>query len=234
MNRLQLLQANEPAFLDLVRVGITNFIYYTSCLNIYFVIKFLLTFFSGSSFCRMNDICDNLREIFRGRKRTDFKLMFNKKIILAHRIILETRSPVFGAMLSHNTKENQSGEVFIPDIDAISMGELLKYMYSGDLDNLTTDNVFSLYAAAHKYDVKDVMQICSEFIIRNFSVQWICDVIEFAELYQDEVISRYSMDFFKENAKEIIETENWKSLTSENNRIAIKLLNTVVKNLLQK
>lgn len=154
------------------------------------------------------------------------------KNIGAHRMILEARSSVFAAMFNHDTKENKTGEVSIIDVDKSTMETILIHMYTGDIDNPTTENVLHLYAAAEKYDIKDIKEICSEFIIRNLSVEWVCDVIKFAELYQEEEIGRSAREFFKENARKVLKTEKWKTFAKENHAISVELLGSVLEAML--
>lgn len=150
------------------------------------------------------------------------------KSIAAHRMILEARSSVFAAMFNQGTTENKTGEVSIIDVDLNTMYYILMYMYTGDIGNPTTENVLSLYTAAEKYDIKDIKDICSDFIISNLSVDWVCDVIKFAELYQDAEIGRHAREYFKENARKVLNTEKWKNFAKENHAISVELLGYVV------
>jgi speckle-type POZ protein len=70
----------------------------------------------------------------------------------AHKAILSMRSPVFAAMFLHPTKEMQTGEVEVDDIDPNVFQEVLRYMYTG-LTRLTAMDVTApaLLVAADKY-----------------------------------------------------------------------------------
>lgn len=173
-----------------------------------------------------------MRDTYVKAKRTDITLKVDGKNLDAHRMILEARSSVFTAMFNYDTKENKTGEVSITDVDKSTMEAILIHMYTGDIDNPTTENVLPLYAAAEKYDIKDIKEICSEFIIRNLSVDWVCDVIEFAELYQEEEIGRRAREYFKENARKVLKTENWKTFAKENHAVSVELLGYVVEAML--
>lgn len=73
--------------------------------------------FPGSLFSRYQEISDNLAEIYRKAKRTDCTMKVDGHNIRVHRMILETRSSIFAAMFNHDTKENQTGEIPIDDIE---------------------------------------------------------------------------------------------------------------------
>lgn len=180
---------------------------------------------------------DNLKEIYVKAKRPDILLKLDEGNIYAHRLILETRSPVFAAMFSHDTKENQTGEICIDDINQKVMEFILIYMYSGQsrfFENLTTENAIAVYDAAEKYDIKDVKETCLTFIAQNLTVECVLDVIQFTELYQIEELGDCARKFFRENAGQILETEKWKTFAKENHDIGMELLGSLVKTLLPK
>lgn len=192
----------------------------------------ILLFFSGSLFSRQSKIIDALKESYIKAKRTDITLNVEGKNIAAHRMILEARSSVFNAMFNHDTKENKTGEVSIIDVDKNTMETILIHMYTGDIDNLTTENVLPLYAAAEKYDINDIKELCSDFIIRNISFDWVCDVIEFAELYEEAEIGGRARQYFKENARKVLKTEKWKTFARDNHALSVELLGYVVEAML--
>jgi len=58
--------------------------------------------------------------------------------LLAHTLILCSRSPVFSAMFSHDTKENQEKRVVIQDIFSSAAAGLLEFMYTDTVSDITT------------------------------------------------------------------------------------------------
>ena len=51
-------------------------------------------------------------------------------------MILASRSIVFNAMFSHDTKENRSGEIVIADMDVNVVQGMLEYIYSGHVKDI--------------------------------------------------------------------------------------------------
>lgn len=147
----------------------------------------------------------------------------------AHRIILETRSPVFEAMLKQDTKENETGEVVIEDLDKSTIDAILAYIYSGDIGELTTEKALSLYAAAEKYDIKNVKKVCVRFILHNLSVEWVCDIIKFADLYNEKEVGRRAREYFSKNAGEVLDSDKWRSFIRDSPHMGVELLSSIVK-----
>lgn len=186
-------------------------------------------FFSGSLFDRYEKISGTLREIYTKEKSCDVRLKAKRSIIRAHQFFLATRSPVFHAMFCDATKRTEEGFLLIEDVDFNTMDNLLLLMYSGDMNKLTRDKALPLYAAAEKFDIKDVKEMLSEFIVRNLSVEWVLDVIKETKSHQDETIGLRCREYFKENAHEILQTDNWKRFAEENPGLSVDLLSTTVK-----
>lgn len=177
-------------------------------------------------------MCFNLRDIYQKKKQTDILLNVEGERILAHKMILETRSLVFSAMFRHNMKENQTGEVDIKDINPKAFQSVLFYMYSGDLDYaLSTEKALAVYAAADRYDIKELKQLCVLFIKQNLCEEWVCSVIEFADMYHEADTAQCARTYFKENVLKVIETESWRKFVKENHESSTILLESALKEL---
>ena len=80
----------------------------------------------------------------------------------AHKAILATRSPVFGAMFEHEMEESRKGRVEISDIDPDVFQELLRFIYTGTTPQLqgmaddllaAADKVQHLYCVFHCFSL---------------------------------------------------------------------------------
>ena len=59
--------------------------------------------------------------------------MVDGKELKAHKAILTARSPVFAAMFEHDCKEKQESKVEIIDFSFEAFKELLKFVYTGQV-----------------------------------------------------------------------------------------------------
>lgn len=150
----------------------------------------------------------------------------------AHRNILAARSPVFASTLSNDMKETATGIIVIDDCDLSCFSDFLSFLYCGNVENLSTENAFSLFTAADKYDVQDLKSKCLEFIKMNLSVDTFCSTIALALQHSEKVLIELATDFFIKNLQKIIVTDEWQSFLSEypiqSNELLIKAL--VIKN----
>ena len=79
-------------------------------------------------------------------------LKIGDKKIPVHKAILASRSPVFAAMFQHDLKETKQGYVAITDLELDILEEMLKFIYTGKVENLDT-MADSLLAAADKVSI---------------------------------------------------------------------------------
>ncbi|KAH3792625.1 hypothetical protein DPMN_146122 [Dreissena polymorpha] len=74
-----------------------------------------------------------------------------QKQIKCHKLILASRSPVFYAAFCGTLAESKD-VIFVPDIESSTLDNLLRYLYSGNVE-INADIVLSLLYTAKKYDI---------------------------------------------------------------------------------
>ena len=80
---------------------------------------------------------------------SDITLQAGGQSFPVHKLFLASRSPVFEAMFRYNVKETAESRVVIEDIDADVIRQMLKFLYTGRVENWD-DWVFELYVVANK------------------------------------------------------------------------------------
>lgn len=170
----------------------------------------------------------DFKDLFLKREDCDVILKVQGQDFPAHRNILRARSPVFASTFRNDMRERATGIVDIEDCDPFSFSDFLCFLYCGNTENLTTDNVFSLFTVADKYDVKDLRSECLEFLKDNLSVDNFCEIVTLAFQHLERELIELTADFFAKNLQEIIVTVKWQSFVVENpiqgNEIMIKSL----------
>lgn len=150
---------------------------------------------------------------------SDVVLNVKGKEFKAHKMILSARSKVFSAMFTHDMKERKEGKVNIEDINASDMHNLLIYIYSGVMPDITTSRLLNLYIAADKYDISSLKKRCRELIKSRLDEDNFLDVLKLADKYSDEELlsSVKSFLIFKDD---ILSSKKWKNYCAENTAIA--------------
>ncbi|KAJ2947257.1 hypothetical protein O0L34_g16966 [Tuta absoluta] len=98
----------------------------------------------------------------------------------AHKLILAMASPVFAAMFYGFVGDKES-PVIIRDIDLPTFSNLLKYIYTDKVQNISNvEAAISLYKAANKYILVHLERACLEYLFKALNPNNVCQVYELA------------------------------------------------------
>jgi len=133
--------------------------------------------------------------MFKSSDFSDFELKSSDDDVFnVHKNILSVRSPVFFAMLSNEMKEAKESAVKIPNIDGVTMKELLRFIYYNRVKDLP-GVAEELIQAAEQYQLETLKQQCYESLIESLAVEnvvarfQIADHISDASLLFDECMN---------------------------------------------
>ncbi|XP_055347355.1 speckle-type POZ protein-like [Paramacrobiotus metropolitanus] len=105
------------------------------------------------------------------RSTTDFTLQsVDGTEFRVHRFQLMAHSPVFAAMLTHDSQEKQSGRCELADIDKETVEILVDYLYGGEAPNVTSSNAEKILSVADKYEMLDLSAHCVQILCDSVSV----------------------------------------------------------------
>ncbi|GIY18664.1 hypothetical protein CDAR_11861 [Caerostris darwini] len=194
------------------------------------------TYISENTFCNLDDFnsaepqLSSASTIDTNQKSTvsplgeDLKILFDNQILCdvklrtttdtfhAHKIILSARSPVFRAMFTSDMKENVQQCVEIPDVDADTMREMLRYIYTDTVTDLQWKNAYKLYEVADKYGILNLKENCSSVLRSYLLATNACEVLILSYLHEDVELKKAVQNYILNHEKEIIISENWKDL----------------------
>uniref|UniRef100_A0A915LMY1 BTB domain-containing protein n=1 Tax=Meloidogyne javanica TaxID=6303 RepID=A0A915LMY1_MELJA len=121
--------------------------------------------------------------------------------------------------------EAQNGKIKIVDTSPECFKAMLEYFYSGEIDEKTLEtHSKDLFAIAHKYQVKQLMDICEDYMISTIAAQNFGQFFLFAELYRLSKLERACVNFLSANKQSFLVSKEWKEFKSLNKDFAIRLL----------
>lgn len=167
---------------------------------------------------------ENLKSLSLNKEICDVTLHVQDKEYKAHKAILIARSTVFAAMFLHDTSEKKSGNINIPDCDPESFKEFLEFLYCGKLEEISSYSALHLYKTSDKYDIQELKTFCSEFLMKNLTVENLCEIVILADKYDDTKLLSAAQCFFNKNLNSVFVTSEWNDLLNNNRRLANKLL----------
>ncbi|GIY20934.1 speckle-type POZ protein [Caerostris darwini] len=160
----------------------------------------------------------------------DVNLKCGSVTVPAHKSILAARSPVFAAMFATEMKEKLTNDVDITDMDVSALRNMLTFMYSGRIENLTAASAGDLLFAADKYQLQGLKTMCSDFLKSKLSLQNVLMILTAGWLY-DPDLKAIATDYICNECDfyALEETEEWISLLKEKPSVAAEILVQILK-----
>lgn len=131
-------------------------------------------------------------------------------------------------MLEHSTtNESRSGIVKLSDCSATSVRGLLEFMYTGQVEKLD-EYAEELLVISEKYDVSKLKDLCERQLIYKLNAPNVCNVLIFADMHYAERLKQACLNYLRENHKNVLETNEWKTLKDNNPRLSSDVLEWVI------
>merc|ERR1712150_122044 len=152
--------------------------------------------------------------------------MGDEKEIGCHRIILSVRSNVFKAMFKPD--KNKEDKIRISEFEGSTIRQMIKFIYTDQVDQ-NEDNVdFDLLAIAHKYEIRPLQAFCEEKLSEQLDKENVLDAWMSANLVGSETVLNSCEVFLKNNWESVKKTTAYSMQMRENKDKMIKLMASVV------
>ncbi|OXU31024.1 hypothetical protein TSAR_014201 [Trichomalopsis sarcophagae] len=144
------------------------------------------------------------------------------KELRAHKAVLSAGSDYFASMFKHDMIENKKNLVTIEDLDHDTIKELLRFIYAGKVENLEKV-AKSLYVAADKWRIEELMNLCSDYFCRTLSLSNAVDYMSFGYQYHIEFLKNIAKKYIVCNVKQFVDQPEFTSLNNEQTEIIFSL-----------
>jgi len=156
---------------------------------------------------------DNTRKIRMMKENADMTVMCEGKVFPCHKVILRSQCPVFETFLTGDTKENQESQIEIKETTPEAVELLLKYLYEGEVKEISEDAVLDVLNLANKYDLAPLKFICGESLLKNLTIDNF--MVTYTEIdrffgFGESDLMKDLKTFLKLKAKDIVKNkEGW-------------------------
>ena len=166
--------------------------------------------------------CDwlTMQDLITQERLTDVKITITAKqkaakplCFFAHKAVLVARSPVFAKMFEHNLQESATSGITVSDIKPEVFKELLSYIYTNQVPNLSTMAAPLLYAA-EKYHLDGLKARCEQFLSYNLQVSNAVQTLQLAQTYNASQLKQNTLLFIVEYIDEVRESKDWGTVKS--------------------
>ena len=141
----------------------------------------------------------------------DVTLQVGKREFRSHRIVLAASSPFFRALFTSEMKENLSGNFRLDGVSDSVMGDLLNYIYTGEIE-ITHENVRDLVVAGDFLIIPSLKEIGQAFLQGTLCPENYFSIRQFAEKYNCEELKDASTECICQHFVEASKTEGFGTL----------------------
>lgn len=130
-------------------------------------------YFSRATLCRVNSLRTH-------HKLCDVVLRVGGQEVHAHRAILAASSAYFLAMFTSDMKESEQEVIEMKDLNPEILSSLIDFTYTGEV-TVTVENVQEVLSAASLLQIKQVQDICCNFLKQQLDANNCLGIKNFAE-----------------------------------------------------
>ncbi|KAM9450220.1 kelch-like protein 2 [Clarias gariepinus] len=134
--------------------------------------------------------------------------------IAAHRVVLAAGSPYFHAMFTGEMSESRQKKVRIKEIDGWTLGILIDYVYTAEIQ-VTEENVQVLLPAAGLLQLQEVKRACCEFLSTQLHPTNCLGIRAFADLHACSDLLNLANTFAEQHFPEVMQCEEFLNLGME-------------------
>ena len=121
-----------------------------------------------------------------------------------------------------NFKEGQDGLLKIDDTPVKSFKSLLNFIYTDTLES--KDLTCDLLIAAHKYNVKRLIDVCLRHVMANITVETAIKTIYTADIMNNDELLKAAVEFMAQNRGNIKKCSFWDHFKARDPETFAKLM----------
>ena len=156
------------------------------------------------------NICRDLNTLLENKHLADVVLVCNGKELHAHKCVLGARSSVFLAMFNHDMKEKRECKVKISDFDVPVLTEMLRYIYTEEVQNIEQYSQ-DLLIIADKYALEGLKLKCETFLCNKISVDNAIEILTLSERHNCNKLKKQALNFIIAHGKYIVNSPEFES-----------------------
>ena len=153
----------------------------------------------------------HFQQLLDSKSLSDITIDVQGQQFKAHKVVLAARSPVFHAMFTTDLMEKKTNIIEIRDIESSTFLELLRFIYTDQVDNLE-DVASDLLAAADKYMLELLKAKCEASLSRHINLDNCGNLLTLAHLYSTPGLKKKLLDFARCHSSQVVGTVSWQEM----------------------
>ncbi|XP_043475491.1 speckle-type POZ protein-like isoform X2 [Leptopilina heterotoma] len=176
-------------------------------------------------------LLDDYSKLFENSLFADATINVKGHSFRVHKAIITVRCSFFAAMFNPESrmKEQVEGIAEINDISVDVFREILRFIYTGKVENIK-ENVADLLIAAEKYDLNVLKAICEREMYEILSEENAMEFLIIVDRLNISLLKKRILRFIKQNITVIIAQDNWTDILSKHVDLLTEILQMQIEN----
>jgi len=153
---------------------------------------------------------------------SDLSLVVQGNPFYTHRAILASRCDYFKCLLEGGFSESNQKKLIIDEtINSEIFEAAIQFLYTGDQSIISPDTVLEILAAADRFLLDELHQICEFFVLESVDLENVSWLLQFADSHHAQRLRRYCLEYICSDNRwvQLRQTEAFNQLREESPQI---------------
>ncbi|XP_057378068.1 uncharacterized protein LOC130700076 [Daphnia carinata] len=168
----------------------------------------------GTTSLGEKNVIHGLKRLLYSQSQCDVQFVCkNGQEVGAHTLILSTGSPVFAAMFHSKPLIPGVNKVKIDDCEMDVFKQLLVYLYTGNVPNLSDDKtIVMFFKLSDKYGIETLKNQCVELLVKRVTISNAISLLILSRLHAVPKLLESVLEFVAGNGFEVCSQQKWMDL----------------------
>ncbi|XP_050431844.1 BTB/POZ domain-containing protein 9-like [Adelges cooleyi] len=162
-------------------------------------------------------LISDIGNLYQSGSYSDVVLEVQGERLRAHRSILASRSDFFRILFYGGGREVSNSYVPIKDVSLTLFQRIFEYIYTGriDLSDFENEEIFELHRLSDYFGISHLKLSLEKYFQRSTNENNACTFFALARIYKNEELEVEFLKFIDDNAEEVLESNDFRTLSSE-------------------
>jgi hypothetical protein len=167
----------------------------------------------------------NMAQLFEEGQGADVTFSVGGVDIPAHRCILSAQNPVLKALLMGQFAEGSKGKkkVTVTDVEAPVFRQMLRFLYTDELDSAGDVRLEALLVAADKYQIDRLRALCELGLVKKLSSETCCDQLVLGKTIGASRLTHAALQHAIMHPTEVLKSNGMKRIAEKEPNILLQL-----------
>lgn len=174
-------------------------------------------------------IIEDIEGLMKSKKFCDVSLVVGDKKFHAHKTILAARSTTLCTKFEQSLQDKKVTVLEINNFDQKVVKEMLRYIYTGKVEDLNKV-AKEILPAANEYALEGLKNMCENVMSKNLNLDNVVEMLTVADTYSAYNLKKEAIDFIIANGEAVTSSPSFKAISASQPHLIAEAFRTMVIN----